>query len=74
MQVSFSAAAKEQLAEIKSYIAKDNPGRAVKHIKNLIGRIKRILEFPYIGRVNTVYNREDIREIPIEGYKAIYQI
>ncbi|MCK4765684.1 MAG: type II toxin-antitoxin system RelE/ParE family toxin, partial [Candidatus Aminicenantes bacterium] len=74
MQVSFSGTAKEQLAVIKSYIAKDNPGRAVKHIKKLIDRIKRILEFPYIGRMNTVYNREDIREIVIEGYKVIYQI
>lgn len=74
MRVSFSGNAKEQLAEIKSYIAEDNPGRAVRHIKNLIERIKRILEFPNIGKVNPVYNREDIREIAIEGYKIIYQV
>ena len=33
-----------------------------------------MLSSPYIGKVNAVYNREDIRETVIEGYKTIYQI
>lgn len=74
MRVKFSQAAKDQLKEIKFYIAKDNPQRADKHIKKVINSIKRFLEYPYLGKVNAVYNREDIREIAIEGYKVIYQI
>ena len=67
MPVSFSRTAKEQLREIKLFIAKDNPARSIKYIKKLIDRIRKFLEFPYIGKVNATYNREDIREIVIEG-------
>lgn len=74
MQVRFSQTAKDQLKEVKSYIAKDNPETAARHIKKVINRIKKILEYPYIGKMNAVYNQEDIREIAVEGYKVIYQI
>ncbi|NIM16344.1 MAG: type II toxin-antitoxin system mRNA interferase toxin, RelE/StbE family [Candidatus Aminicenantes bacterium] len=74
MRVRFTRTAKEQLIEIKSYIAKNNPQIASKHIKKITDRTKKMLTFPYIGKVNAVYNREDIREIIIEGYKIIYQV
>jgi len=62
------------LNDVKSYIAKDNPETAVRHIKKVISRIRKVLEYPYIGKRNAVYNQEDIREIAVEGYKVIYQI
>lgn len=74
MRVRFSQTAKDQLNEVKYYIAKDNPETAAKHIKKVINRIKKVLEYPYIGKVNTIYNQETIREIAVEGYKVIYQI
>jgi addiction module RelE/StbE family toxin len=74
MRVRFTETAKEQLKAIKSYIARSNPQIASKHIKKITNRIKGMISFPYIGKVNAVYNREDIREIVIEGYKIIYQI
>ena len=74
MRVRFSQTAKDQLNEVKDYIAKDNPETAAKHIKKVINRIKKVLAYPYIGKVNAVYNQENIREIAVEGYKVIYQI
>jgi len=74
MRVKFSRMAKDQLKEVKSYIAKDNPERAEKHIRKVINSIKKLIDYPYLGKVNAVYNRQDIREIAIEGYKVIYQI
>jgi toxin ParE1/3/4 len=74
MRIRFSETAKKQLHSIKSYIARDNPQIASKHIKKIIDRTKKMLGSPYIGKVNPVYNREDIRETVIEGYKTIYQI
>lgn len=74
MRIRFADTAIKQLQSIKSYIACDNPQRASKHIKKIIDGTKKILSSPYIGKVNAVYNREDIRETVIEGYKTIYQI
>lgn len=74
MRIRFSETAKEQLQSVKSYIARDNPQAASRHIKKVIEGTKKMLSSPYIGKVNAVYNREDIRETVIEGYKAIYQI
>ena len=74
MRIRFSKTAKEQLHEVKSYIARDNPQVASQHIKKIIDRTKKVLSSPYIGKVNAVYNREDIRETVIEEYKTIYQI
>jgi plasmid stabilization system protein ParE len=74
VQVRFSQTARDQLLEVKAFIARDNPEIASKHIKKVIDRTKKILEYPFIGKVNAVYNQEDIREIAVEGYKVIYQI
>jgi toxin ParE1/3/4 len=74
MRIRFSETAKKQLKSIKSYIARDNPQIASRHINKIIERTKKMLSSPYIGKVNPVYNREDIRETVIEGYKTIYQI
>ncbi|MCP5050694.1 MAG: type II toxin-antitoxin system RelE/ParE family toxin [bacterium] len=74
MSIRFSKTAKNQLHAIKSYIARDNPEIATNHIKKVMHHIRKVLEFPNVGKVNNVYKREDIREIAIEGYKVIYQI
>ncbi len=74
MQVKFSQNAKDQLMEIKAFIAMDNPQIAAKHIQKVLQRIKNFMKYPFLGKVNPVYNREDIREIAIEGYKVIYRI
>ncbi len=74
MRIRLSETAKKQLLAVKSYIARDNPQAASKHIKKIIEGTKKMLSSPYIGKVNAVYNREDIRETVIEGYKTIYQI
>lgn len=74
MKISFSETSRTQLREVKSFIEKDNPQRAVHHIKKVVDQIKTMLQFPFIGKVNSVYDRKDIREIVVEGYKVIYQI
>lgn len=67
------SSARDQLRDVKAYISNDNRVAASKHVKRVIERIKKILEYPFIGKSNVVYNQEDIREIAVEGYKVIYQ-
>ena len=74
MTINFSKSSKNYLADIKVYISKDSPQRASSHISNLINRIKELLAYPKIGKINKIYNDENIREIFIEGYKIIYKI
>ena len=66
--------AKEQSNQIKSYISKDNPKIAIKHLLKIKRKIELIGKYPYIGKANSVYNLENIREFVILGYKVIYKI
>lgn len=74
MRIRFTQTALNQLEAVKDYISKDNPEFAPKYLKKIIDRIKELKSFPYIGKVNLVHNRQDIREIIIEGFKVIYQV
>ena len=74
MKIEFSEDTRAYLKDQKKFISKDSPARAKKYIINLVDRIEKLLAFPYIGKVNTTYKVEMIREIFIDGYKIIYKI
>jgi len=74
VKINFSKSSKNYLTDIKVHISKDSSKRASFHISNLITRIKNILSYPRIGKINKIFNDENIREIFIEGYKIIYKI
>lgn len=74
MNLSFSNLSREHLKAIECYIAGDNPQKAKKHLSQIISKMEIFLSFPYIGKVNAVYNIESVREFVVMGYKVIYQI
>jgi len=74
MLINFSADAKESLFRLKEYISKDNPQRARQYTSHLVLRIKDMLQYPYIGKINAVFDDETIREIVLDGMKIIYKI
>jgi toxin ParE1/3/4 len=74
LNIYFSKKSKVYLQEVKEHIAKNAPRVATQHITNLISRIINLLQYPKIGKINQVYNHENIREIFIDGYKVIYKI
>ena len=74
MKVNFSHDSKEFIFKLKSHISKDNPSRAKSYTINLVTRIKDMLQYPYIGKVNTTFDDESIREIVLDGIKVIYKI
>ena len=73
MKVSFSKDAKEFILNNKKFIAKDNPKVAKRYTKKFISRIINMLNFPNIGKVNMVFDDENIREISLDGMKIIYK-
>jgi len=74
MKVNFSHDSKEFIFKLKSHISLDNPSRAKSYTTKLIMRIKDMLQYPYIGKVNTTFDDESIREIILDGIKIIYKI
>ena len=74
MRVNLSHDSKEFIFKLKSHISKDNPSRAKSYTMNLVTRIKDMLQYPYIGKVNTTFDDESIREIVLDGIKVIYKI
>jgi len=46
------AAARSDLAEIRAYIMRDNPGRAVTFIEELIQHFARLAATPLMGRAH----------------------
>jgi len=74
MRVNFSHDSKEFIFKLKSHISKDNPSRAKSYTIKLVARVKDMLQYPYIGKVNATFDDESIREIVLDGIKIIYKI
>jgi len=74
MKVNLSHDSKEFIFKLKNHISKDNPSRAKAYTTKLVTRIKDMLQYPYIGKVNATFDDESIREIVLDGIKIIYKI
>ena len=74
MKVIFSKDSKEFLLKLKEFIAKDNLSRAKQYTTGLVSRITKMLQYPYIGKVNATFDDETIREIVLDGMKIIYKV
>jgi plasmid stabilization system protein ParE len=74
MKVNFSHNSKEFIFKLRNHISKDSPSRATQYTTKLISRIRDMLQHPYVGKVNTTFDDETIREIVLDGIKIIYKI
>lgn len=74
MRIEYSKEAKNELLNIRDFIAQSSSFNSVEYTQELVKRINGMLEFPYIGKVNRTFNRKDIRDLFIDGYKIIYKI
>jgi len=74
MSIEYSKEAKNELLNIRNFIAQSSSFNSVEYTQELVKRINGMLEFPYIGKVNRTFNRKDIRDLFIDGYKIIYKI
>ena len=74
MKIKLSHTARNQLRDVRDYIDREDPAVAKRYLKRLIQKIRTTLHFPYVGRVNEVYQRQDIRQFAVEGFKVIYQL
>ena len=74
MKLLYSQEAKKKKKNIKEYISKDNKDVAVQHLLKIKLKLEILQDYPYIGKVNSTFNIENIREFVVFGYKIIYKI
>ncbi len=72
-QVALSPSARRDLRDIVRYISVDSPERALAFAHLLVSSIKRLSEFPEIGRVVPGFADAYIREIVVRSYRVIYR-
>lgn len=64
----------EDLREIVSFIARDNPNQALKFANTLIDKSLSIGAFPERGRIVPELQVESVREIIHGSYRIIYEL
>lgn len=74
MKIIYANQAKEQLYKIKEYIALDNQKVAIEYLTKIKNKIEILATYPYIGKMNTALNVQNIRDFVAFGYKIIYKI
>ncbi len=73
-KIIWSLQARDDLREIVSFIAADNPAVAESFGLQLMTRTDSLANFPQLGRVVPEQNDENTREIILRPYRIIYQV
>jgi len=73
MQLEFSPAAEEDLVEIASFIARDNPKRAMSFVDELEGACIKLLDYPNSGAMRGDL-RVGLRSRPHGSYVIFYSV
>lgn len=74
MRLHWTNEALNRLWEIEEFIARDNPGAAVKLVDKLISLAETITENPEKGRIVPELSIEYIRELLHKNYRIVYLI
>lgn len=70
----WSPAARDDLHDIVTFIAHDNPNRAMSFGYELISETDRLQEFPDLGRAVPEFGNEFLREVVFRPYRIVYRV
>ncbi len=73
-KIIWSRQAREDLRDIVTFIALDNPIVAESFGYLLMTKVDALAQFPRLGRVVPEEDDEDIREIIFRSYRIVYQV
>jgi toxin ParE1/3/4 len=74
MTVNWTSAARAQLRDIYTYLARSSPQYATKMVDRLTRRSQQIAAFPRSGRVVLEANDVNVRELLEGPYRIIYHL
>ena len=72
-QVALSPSARRDLHDIVRYISLDSPDRAIAFGQLLVSSLRRLGDFPEMGRVVPEFDDPTVREIVVRNYRVIYR-
>lgn len=72
--VVWTSPAREDLREIRAYIAADSPRYAVIVTGRIVAAVRRLREYPQSGRIVPELARPTIREVIFGAYRIVYRI
>ena len=73
-KIIWSLQAREDLRDLVSFIAADNPAAAQSFGFRLMSKVDVLANFPQLGRVVPEENDETIRELILRPYRIVYQV
>ena len=73
-KIVWTLRSREDLQDIATFIAKDNPQAALSLGDLIFERVDRLERFPQFGRVLPKRNHPNIREIVVKSYRIIYRV
>ncbi len=74
MNIIYTTLSKQNLSQIKSYIAQDNIAASHRFISELKIKIKALPDFPYKYQQSKYSSDAQIRDMIFNGYTIIYRI
>ena len=66
--------ANNDLIDIYNYILEDSPYYARKTVNEIIEKVEKLYEFPYMGRKVSYAPDDEYRELIYKSYRIIYKI
>ena len=73
-KIVWTLRSREDLRDIGTFIAKDNPPAALKLGELIFDRVDTLEKFPELGRVVPERNQPNIREIVVKNYRLVYRV
>jgi len=74
MKVFWVRTAVEDLRHLESYIAADSVFYARRFVAKILATTRRLEMFPHSGRKVPEADRDEIRELIVQGYRIIYRL
>ena len=71
-KIVWTLRSREDLRDIATFIAKDNPPAALK--LGVFARVDTLEKLPELGRVVPERNQPDLREIVVKNYRVVYRV
>jgi toxin ParE1/3/4 len=73
-KIVWTLRSREDLRDIATFVAKDNPAAALKLGDLIFARVDTLEKFPELGRIVPERNQPNIREIVVKNYRVVYRI
>ncbi len=73
-EIKWSRRASLDLAELKAFIAADNPPAADGEVRSIILKVDLLAQFPLLGAVYRRTNFEEYRAVISGNYRIVYRI